>query len=81
MTTKRDAVKDAALASATPAAFARAIGKDGRGVRNVLRSRFGVYVSKDGAGAFDDALKSALYAHIVDHDADALGAWREAHAK
>lgn len=78
MTKAQDATKDAALAATTPAAFARAIGKEGRSVRNVLRSRFGVYVSK--GGTFDAPLREALYAHIVDKDDTALATWQDAQA-
>jgi hypothetical protein len=75
MTTK-DAVKVACMSATTPAQFAKAMGKEGRSVRNVLRSRFGVYVSR--GGVFDDALKSALYAHL-NGDADALTSWQDTH--
>lgn len=74
---KGDPVKDAALAAATPAAFARAIDKDGKAVRTVLRGRFGAYVSK--GVAFDVPLRTALYAHIVEGDKDAAQTWRDAH--
>jgi hypothetical protein len=74
----KDATRDACMSATTPAAFARALQKDGRSVRNTLRSRFGVYVSK--GDAFDDALKSALYAHMTG-DADALQTWRDAQGK
>lgn len=73
--TTNDAVRDACVASTTPAAFARALGKDGRSVRNVLRSKFGVYVSK--GATFDVATREALYAYL-DGDAEALQAWRDA---
>lgn len=78
MTKAQDGVKAAALAATTPAAFAVAIGKEGRSVRNVLRSRFGVYVSR--GGTFDVPLRTALYAHIVEGDADALATWQDAQA-
>lgn len=80
MTTKAkgDSTHDACIAATTPAAFARAYGKDGRAVRNVLRSKFGVYVSK--GGTFDAPLREALYAHL-NGDADALTAWQDAQAK
>lgn len=71
----KDATRDACMAATTPAAFAVAIGRDGRSVRNVLRSKFGVYVSR--GGTFDDALKAALYAHL-NGDADALTVWQDA---
>jgi hypothetical protein len=76
-TNETDATRDACMAAKTPAEFARAIGKDGRSVRNTLRSRFGVYVSR--GGTFDDTLKAALYAHL-NGDGDALDAWRDAQA-
>jgi hypothetical protein len=66
-----DKVLAACMAANTPAQFAKAFGKTdgGRSVRNTLRTRFGVRVS-DG-DAFDDAVKSALYAHLSG-DAEAL---------
>ncbi len=70
-----DAKRDACMSATTPAAFARAYGKDGKALRTVLRSKFGVYVSK--GASFDDALKSALYAHL-EGDTDALSAWQDA---
>lgn len=74
----KDATRDACIAATTPAQFARAFGKDGRSVRNTLRSKFGVYVSK--GGTFDAPLREALYAHLTG-DADALATWQESHAK
>lgn len=78
MTKAKDATLDACMAATTPAAFAKALDKDGRSVRNVLRSKFGVYVSR--GGTFDDATKRALYAYIVEGDKDAPEALLKANA-
>lgn len=68
----QDKIRDACMAATTPAAFARAIGREGRPVRNVLRGKLGVYVSK--GDPFDDATRSALYDVLTGVDG-ALDAW------
>jgi hypothetical protein len=55
-----DPKRDAFVAAPTPAAAARTLGIDGKRVRNALRSKLGVFVSKD-ASAYTPAVRSALY--------------------
>jgi hypothetical protein len=63
---KGDPMLAVALAAPTWATFARAIGKDGKAVRTIVRGRFGSYVSK--GDALTEPLKRAVYAYIVDGD-------------
>jgi len=75
-TNKVDATRNAALAATTPAAFAKAIAKEGKSVRNLMRSRMDVHVSK--GDAFGDAEKLCLVRHYLDGDNDAIREYREA---
>lgn len=54
-----DKVRATALATTRPSEFARAVGIDGKQVRDVLRHKVGVYVSR--GAAFDDKAKAALF--------------------
>lgn len=72
-----DAARVAALATTSPAAFAKAIGKDPKALRTVLRSRLGIHVSK--GDAFTDEVKATLFAHYVEGDAAAITTYRDAH--
>lgn len=80
MSKQTDAVRDACMNAATPAAFARVIEKPGKSLRDVLRSRFGVYVSKT-PDAWTPELRAALYAYVVDGDKDAADTYKDAQAK
>lgn len=71
-----DKTLDALLACARPADAARVLSMDGKALRNVLRSRFGVFVSH--GHAFDDKAKHALYAYVGATDTAARNAIVEA---
>lgn len=60
MTATQDKTRAAFIAAPTPAAAARIVGRNGKGFRDVLRSVFGVYVSRDGSDAW---AKVAPYAY------------------
>lgn len=59
----KDAVLDAVLAAPRPADAARALGMPGKTFRDVLRSRFGVYVSTDPT-LWNERVKRFAYAHV-----------------
>jgi hypothetical protein len=74
-------ILDALLASHSPAEFARILGRNGKVVRDVLRGRFGVYVSRDARGhdaAWSEVLPyfAAYYTRDGDARAAVLAAWK-----
>lgn len=65
MTVKNiDDVRDAVMHAPRPADAARALGMPGKTFRDVLRSRFGVYVGTDPA-AWDDRTRAYAYAYVT----------------
>lgn len=78
-TKEQKALKDAALATTTAAEFARVIDKPGTSLRNTVRGKFGSYRSK--GDPFDLALRTALFAYVVEGDTDAPTAYHEAQSK
>lgn len=63
MASKTNDVLAQVMAAPTPAAAARALGVNGKGLRDVLR-RAGVYVSHD-ATAWNDDSKRYVHAHFT----------------
>jgi hypothetical protein len=62
--------RKAFLASKNQADAARVVGMDGKAFRNVTRNVFGVYVSRDDAGAWDERTRAFRLAyHISTGDA------------
>ena len=60
-----DARLAAFLATTTQAQAARLMGQPGKAFRDITRSVFGVYVSRDDGGAWDERVKRFRYAYAT----------------